>query len=642
MYFHLYLQRSAVALACACAYLPLTAVGQSSDIETITVTGSRLQLDNSKLAAAVTVLNEQEIRQSGALQLTDLLRGLPGVSIAQSGSPGSLAELRLRGSESNHLLVLIDGVIANDIGQGGLIDLAHLTTEGVVKIELLRGPQSALWGAGAVAGVLSITTTSGRSSGKTPSAVRTHIGVGNRSTERLSLNSTWSREQTGINAFVQHLQTDGDNVARQGNEADGYRNTTLGVGLSHALNLEHKVTADIRLVDYENAFDAVDFAISGLPIDANNITKGEQLSANINWVYSPRANHYSSQMMLAYRSDRNQNFADGNFSGGGEGERLQLTWIHRLFDERNQWALGAEFLQRLFTQEGPVTFADPNQRQHDTAHSLFSEWLHDASEDISTSLSIRYDKHSLFDNALSYRAGVNWQLTRAASTYLSHGRAIKTPTFTEIFGFFPSSFQGNPDLVPEQNDEWELGLRFRPHALWSAELALFNANLEREILGFVFDPTSGNFTAQNADGTSQRQGVEGSWQFQGQHLNARVHYTYLDARQPSVNGQQVELRRARHQGSVSMGIVSENRQWDSYVKLAYTGSRFDTFFPPFPQPPETQGLRPYTLVSANVQFHINEHWTVGMRVDNALDHDFEDIVGFQGEQRRVLFNLFYH
>ena len=641
MYIYSTLQRSAVALACACAYLPMTGFGQSSDIETITVTGSRLQLDSSKLAAAVTVLNEQEIRQSGALQLTDLLRGLPGVSIAQSGSPGSLAELRLRGSESNHLLVIIDGVIANDIGQGGLIDLAHLTTEGIAKIELLRGPQSALWGAGAVAGVLSITTTSGSSSPQTAPTVRTNIGVGNRSTERLSLNTTWAREKTGVSAFLQHLQTDGDNVARQGNEADGYRNTTLGVGLSYALNLEHKITADVRVVDYENDFDAVDFATSGLPIDANNITEGEQLSANINWVYSPRSSQYSSQMMLAYRSDRNQNFADRSFSGGGEGERLQLTWIHRFFDERNQWAFGAEFLQRLFTQEGPSTFADPNQRQHDTAHSVFSEWLRDASEDVSTSLSIRYDKHSLFDNALSYRAGVNWQLTKTASTYISHGRAIKTPTFTEIFGFFPSSFEGNPDLVPEQNDEWELGLRYISNNDWSAELALFNADLESEILGFVFDSSSGNFTAQNADGTSQRRGLESSWQFQGQQVNARVHYSYLDARQPTVDGQQIELRRARHQGSVSFGYVSDNKQWDSYVKLAYTGSRFDTFFPPFPQPPETQGLRPYTLVSANIQFNLSENWALGLRIDNALDHDFEDIVGFQGEQRRVLFNLFY-
>ena len=94
----------------------------TDDVETLTVTGTRLPITLTKLPGAVSVLTESDIKASGALQLTELIRGLPGVSLSQSGSPGGLTEVRVRGSETNHLLVLIDGVIANDIGQGSLID----------------------------------------------------------------------------------------------------------------------------------------------------------------------------------------------------------------------------------------------------------------------------------------------------------------------------------------------------------------------------------------------------------------------------------------------------------------------------------------------------------------------------------------
>ncbi|MCP4233891.1 MAG: TonB-dependent receptor, partial [Aestuariibacter sp.] len=200
----------AVAIACSAGFSAVAAA-QSNSVETITVTGSRSPITIDKLAASVTVLTEQEIQASGATQVTDLLRGLPGISISQSGSPGSLTELRLRGSETNHLLVLIDGVVANDISQGSLFDFAHLTAANIVRIELHRGAQSALWGSGAVAGVLSITTSAANQSDSTVSLT---AGAGNADTYRASASASHRGEHMQANVSASIFDTAGDNVSR--------------------------------------------------------------------------------------------------------------------------------------------------------------------------------------------------------------------------------------------------------------------------------------------------------------------------------------------------------------------------------------------------------------------------------------------
>ena len=235
----------AVALACAANIV----CAQQSSVETITVTGSRLPVSLDKLAASVSVLAEEDIQAAGATQLTDLLRGMPGVSLSQSGSPGSLTELRLRGSETNHLLVLIDGVIVNDLSQGGLVDFAHLTADNIARVELLRGAQSALWGSGAVSGVLSITTKAGSESNDSTSL---SAGIGNASTYRASVSTQQSLDNLNVSLYANHFNTDGDNVSRTGGEDDGYRNTTAGFGVNWQATASNSFMAGARMVDYRN------------------------------------------------------------------------------------------------------------------------------------------------------------------------------------------------------------------------------------------------------------------------------------------------------------------------------------------------------------------------------------------------------
>ncbi len=621
-----------------CALMPAY-LNAASVVEHITVSGSRLATPASKLAVSRTVLDEQMIQASGAIQLTDLLRGMPGVSIAQSGSPGALTEIRLRGSESNHLLVLIDGVAVNDIGQGSLLDLAHITTANIARVELLRGPQSALWGSGAIGGVLSITTRTAAQRGS--SSLSAHAGAGSRGTFKAGINAGAVLDDLTIRGYVEHVGTDGDNVSRLGDEQDGYQNFTTGASLGYSLSTSHQLDWTLRATQYENDYDTIDTVNTGLPTDAANVTQGDQLTSQLRWTYSLPHSDYVSSLSWHFHEDSNDNRVAGNDAGGTTGTRHQLTWLHRTSLSQN-WsvAAGLDFLRREFEQRGPVVFGDPNQSQHDTTTAIFTELAGDLSADLHSALSLRFDNNSEFDDAISYRAGVTWDISSSLSVFVSHGRAVKTPTFTERFGYFPGSFVGNNALEVETSQEWELGLRGR-YSMTEMSLSVFDTQLDNEIMGYVFIPELGAATAQNAQAESQRRGLEASMEVNLEHATVRASYSYLDASEEANGDSVTELRRARHSGAVSLFSDLNTSSLTVYAKIAYTGSRDDRFFPPYPQLPVRAHLRPYTLASVNLSYTLAADWQLALRVDNAFDTEYEDIVGYPGERRRALLTLTY-
>ena len=618
--------------------VPVSAQATSSDtIETLTVTGTRLPVQLSKLPASVSVLTEQDIQASGAVQITELIRGLPGVSIAQSGSPGSLTEIRVRGSESNHLLVLIDGVVANDVGQGSLIDLAHLTSANVVRIELLRGPQSALWGSGAVGGVLSITT---KAAGELTSTVDVSAGIGTQGTYQGNINAATQQGDLTIRTYANYLTTDGDNISRVGNEDDGYDNLTAGLNLSYAANEANTLSLKVRNTHYENDYDATDYVTTGLPTDADNVTDGNQLSTKLAWRYAPTSSAWASTLSFDYRKDKNDNTTSGVDAGGTTGERITLNWSNIYAMDNWQLAAGGEYLQRLFEQRGPVVWGDPNQKQHDTTASVFAEASGNLSDSVFANLSARFDDNSEFDDAFSYRAGLTWQVNATYALYSSFGKSIKAPTFTERFGYFPSSFIGNPDLMPEESEEWELGIKANWQSI-SAQISAYSADLEEEINGSVYVPEQGLFTADNVDGESTRDGVDVEINWRTSLARITATYSYLDAEQNNSGITSTELRRARHQGSLSAYSDLGTDNFSVYAKVAYVGTHYDTFYPANSYVSETLALDAYTLASVNLGYQLSDSWQVSLKVNNLFDEDYEDIVGYAGQERRAVLSVSY-
>ncbi|MFT6268695.1 MAG: vitamin B12 transporter [Alphaproteobacteria bacterium] len=608
----------------------------SEKTEAITILGTHSPVNIGQIAGAITVIDETQIKASGAIGIADLLRTVAGVNVGQTGTSGSLTEVRFRGSESNHIMVLVDGVPINDGGQGGLTDFSHLLVANIARIEILRGPQSAIWGSNAIAGIISISTKKASSEAL---QVSTKAAVGDHNTFSASAHVAQQLEDLGFNINVSTYKTQGENISREGDEDDGYSNTDLSGGINYQFNDSNRIDLNARILDYTADADGYNFA-TGLVGDGNLVAKGNQISVGLNWYFTPTTNGkkdgiYSQLLSLQYSKQDTDNFSDNLFERMSQGEKLRVLWSNRFEFTANKWLnIGLESTSEDFKQQGPTAQSGVNQSQSNDTWSVVSDGVYAISNALSVSASYRYDNNDIFDNASSYRAGATYAINNDWRVFVSQGQAIKNPTFVERFGFFPNSFLGNPDLVPEQQRSTEAGIEGAFENI-SIQLNWFNAELNNEVLGFVFVPETGQFTAQNASAQSTREGIELSLSGQIQELSWQAQYSYLDASE----GNSAELRRSRHTGSVST-TYSLDEQHQLYVQADYAGTKFDNFFPPM-QAGQRVSLSAYWLLSTNYQYTHNDQLSANLRLSNMFNEDYEDVFGYNTDGSRILLSLAY-
>ena len=191
----------------------------------ISISASRTEIPIREVAGALTVISKQQIVNSRAVYVSELLQAVPGLNVSTQGRAGNLTQIRIRGAEANQVLVIIDGVEANDPAASSEFNFAHLTTENIERIEILRGPQSALWGSDALAGVINITT---RQADKR-NQLTIKNSYGSENTYQGSITALTKSDKYNLVISGNFLDTDGFNIATSGQERDGYDNATLNI-----------------------------------------------------------------------------------------------------------------------------------------------------------------------------------------------------------------------------------------------------------------------------------------------------------------------------------------------------------------------------------------------------------------------------
>tara|TARA_R110001592_G_scaffold363352_2_gene684811 strand:+ start:83335 stop:85281 length:1947 start_codon:yes stop_codon:yes gene_type:complete len=602
-----------------------------SNLQEIVVTASHQPISLQQSASAISVISAKDIENSHATMVSDLLRDVPGLAINRSGVLGSTTQLRMRGAEGNHVLVMIDGVEVNDASQGDEFNWAHLPVTGIERIEIVRGPQSALWGSDAVAGVVNILTQ--KANKPLQSSVYSEAGSHGTNHSGFSLGSGGDAYHINLNGS--HVSADGENISRHGGEEDGYRNTTLNLnaGWKPLENLSFSLTG--RQTEGENEFDEIDSFVTGLPQDADKESEFRQRFARLQTDFSLFDDHWQQRLAVSVSRHNNDEFTNGSLSGDKSIRKKQYSYLNALnwADNTQQLSFLAEHETEDFSQRGTAQpWGDPNQDRKRRTDSLALEYRITLWDDLTLAASVRHDDNDEFQNANTRRFEASYTLpngdTRLRGTY---GTAIKNPTFTERFGFF-TNFQGNPGLQPEESKSWEVGV---DQTLLGGGLLLgityFNARLENEIDGFVYDPMTFAFTAENINGTSDRQGVEVTLDARlAATLGLKASYTYVDATQPdsAVDRDADELRRPRHLGSVSLNW-SPTSQFNVNLNAQYNGSQDDEFFPPWPQPSQVVRLDDYTLLNLSASFQMNKQLSFYTRLDNILDDNYEEVYGYQ-------------
>ena len=597
-------------------------------IDQIIVTGARSPIDISRIGSATTVITRADLERRQARYVTDVLRAVPGFAVSHSGVIGSQTQVRVRGSEANHVLVLIDGVRANDPATGDEFRWEHLATGNIERIEIVRGPQSALWGTDAVGAVVNVITRNG--GGRQGADV--YAESGSNSSVNLGANGALNAGDWNLSAGVEYLDTDGENISRTGDEDDGYDLTTAQLGARYDDGDRLSVNAGLRAVDARSEFDAVDFVATGLPADSNSETRSDEMVGNLGASLTSRNERLTLHGRLRYYESDNRNFVDNVQDSSSASERWQYELQSDISIGDNMLVLALEHIDTEFRQRGAFVFGDPNQDQDMQITSAIGEYQHTAGERLTWILSGRFDSNSDFDDIFTGKASLAYQLSDATRLRASAGTGQKTPTFTERFGFFPGQFIGNPDLKPERSTSFEAGLDqdLLAGAL-SLQVTAFLQELRDEINGFVFDPDTFLSTAENRPGTSERSGVELAAQWRlGDAFNLSASYTYTDASEEDDAGQRsTELRRPKHMGNLTLDYITRNERFGATLAADYGGTRSDIFFPPFPEPQQIVTLSNYWLVDLTARFRVTDSLTLFARGSNLLDEDYEQVFGYR-------------
>ncbi len=611
--------------------LPAEAAEEPGELEHVLVSARLQPISIGEIGNSVTVITREQIEQKQVKYLSELLRDVPGFSVSQSGGAGSQTQVRVRGAEANQLLVLMDGVRANDPAAAGEFQYQFALTSNIERIEIIRGPQSATWGSDAIAGVINII----RKKDVEQQHLSGRVEAGSFDSFNASVDGGYSGKVFEISGGLSYLDTDGTNVSRSGDEKDGAENTTGNIALEFDSGDSFSLRFSGQFTDATSEYDDFDYFVTGLPLDADRVSETRQNFLTGELRYDPKTNPWTGSFSVNRMVSDNDNFSDGLWTDS----TAATTMDYRLragvaLDEAQHHRLGfaLEHENVDFTQRGEASiYGDPNQDQSYDVNAYAAEYVGKPFTGLTWTASLRLDDYSDFDNATTWQLAASYQLTPTQRLRGSAGTGSKAPTFTERYGYYEDYFVGNPGLKPETSQSWEIGLDSR----WDSDrylfqLTYFNQDLQDEIDGFVFDPDTFLFTALNKDSDSSRKGIESVLDVRlGKSFSLIATYTYTDAWEKDALGQElIEIRRPRHLASLSANYYFAENRGNLNLKLNYSGSQLDNFFSPVTYITQRVQIDPYTVVNLAGSWKLSESLELTGRISNLLDEEYEEVLGF--------------
>ena len=425
-------------------------------VEKVVVTASRIgSVAEDRLGTAVTIIDREQLEERQTVFVSDVLRDVPGVAVNRLGAPGSLTQVRMRGAEANHTLVLLDGADISD-PYAGEFDFSGLVAGDIERIEVLRGSQSALYGSDAVGGVINIVPRKGKGA----LAFEAFVQGGSFNTWQTGANAGYGDETADVFVSASHQATSGTNISRFGSEQDGERDSSLffNAGLRPADHIE--VRALLRYVDTYAETDPQDFAFpptatSGFIIDGDEKTTTEQLYGAVSAQVSAFADQWQTRLTYAFGDVSRGNL--GSLFSASEGDRSKVSLVSGFaFDTgeaRHKLTGAVDWSWEGFSNAVPAFFILA-RGDRDTTGFVGSYDL--ALGAFDGGFAFRHDSNDRFKDADTYRFQASYRLSDATRVRGTVGTGVKDPTYTELFGFDPTSFVGNPNLKPEKSRGWDV------------------------------------------------------------------------------------------------------------------------------------------------------------------------------------------
>ena len=586
----------------------------------IVVTASRAEEDAAKTPASVTIIDGLRIQRIGSPLVPDLLRLVPSVSVAVSGPAGSLTQVRIRGAEANHTLLFVEGIRANDPASGNEPRFELLNADLASRVEVVRGPQSALWGSEAIGGVVAVT-------GATPGSGGTQAFAefGSHSTWRGAGRTEAGDTDRGFSLGLAGQTSNGINSVEGDGDRDGYSNVGLRGSGRYRLDPDFLIGGAGFAHWGTSEFDGFSNAFPFPHTDTLDNSKNRMAAGRLFLEAGDRSKSYAVASASLLGSS-NRNYVDDDPLNRTSAKRRTFGLEGGHSFGQHQLIAAVESERETFKVRGDF----PHQDQSRHHESIALEWSAPDLGPVSANVAVRHDIFSEFKDATTFRVALRAELGHGLALAGSYGEGIAQPSFFDLFGFFPPTFIGNPSLKPESSRGGEISLRYSAEQ-FGGSVTYFRQRLKDEIATiFLPDFTS---TTLNADGKSKRHGIElEGYYHHSDAFRLSLNYAWLDASEPDVgNGQLKEQRRPKHSGSVAADGVSGRFTYGAAI--AYTSERTDTNFDIIPS--ALVKLDPYWLANARIAYKIADPVEVHLRVANAFDDDYQDVFGYRTEGRSI-------
>jgi len=605
--------------------------------DSIVVTANGFATPLREIATSVTIITRDQIELSQATLALDVLREAPGVDIVRSGGEGQQVSLFLRGTNSYQALVLVDGVEVNDPSSpNNAANPAHMSASEIERIEILRGPQSVLYGSDAVGGVIQIFTR--RGSGKP--TVRASVEGGSFGTDRQVLAVEQGDERVDYSFGINRLKTDGISAAAEwrGNpEKDGYDNTgytgTLGLRPADGLQLRLSGGRTRAMADLDKSSGVLDDP------DYRLESRDHHFSARLSYVeprgrWTGQVGAYVTHYERSTHDEVDAAHPDESERTHYQGRRLKFDWQNGVrLHPASQLTFGIETEQDRMEQDlhlvsgwgDYASLIDQVSARTTAAYVLEQVNLGGV---LILGAGGRYDDHELFGDHSNFRVTGALVLDKCVSNTGiglklrgSYGSGFKAPSLAQLYD--PSL--GNIGLKPETSTGWEIGFDLRTGSDWVQIGATWFDNSFEDLI--VYDPDT--FRNLNIDAASSH-GAELYAAVDYSGVSLRGDWTYTETEDEGTG--RALLRRPEHKGSIT---VSKRflEKLDVQTAVSYTGSRDDMDYAAWPA--ERVTLESYTVTNVTASYEIIPHARVYGRIENLFDRQYEEILTYGTPGRAV-------
>lgn len=591
--------------------------------EAVIVSATKIETPVNEIGSSVTLITDDEIERNQWRFLPEALQTVPGLNIVQTGGPGGKTSVFTRGTNSNHTKVLIDGVEANDPSQDGVFDFGHVLTADLARVEVLRGPQSSLYGSDALGGVINIVTKKGEG----PPNFTGMLEGGSFDTFNQSASASGSISRFNYSFNVAHFLVDDTPVTPldllppgRNRINDSYENTTLSTKLGADITDAFGLDVVARYIDSTLFFTGDDFSV--FP----SVPAAKQSEQDAQQVFTRGQAHlalfdgaFKNTLGLGYTNYRTKIQAPDTGFGLpapniNHGDRIKFDWQGIIaISDSHALLLGVEDQNDRLLQS-PISAENSNV-------AGFAELQSQIVHDLFAAASVRWDEDERFGGIATWRIAPAY-IVPVIGTKLkaSYGTGFKAPSLTQLFVSFPAfNFFANPNLQPEESEGYDFGFE---QPLWGYRLRVGVTYFHNDITDLILP--NATFTSLENVGRATTDGAEVfAYLSVTDRFNFRADYTYTDATDDTT-GLEL-LRRPKHRASFNAGWRPIDRLSLS-ATLLYVGSQVDgnrSFSIP------RLNTDPYFFVNLAAEYDVGKGVTLFARADNLFDRRYEDPTGFQ-------------